>query len=120
MRSLIGSVTVLALTMGLAAAADPIDFKNLVGKWELADAKPGQALTLEFTKDMKMAVIVVEAGKETKIEGKYKVIEPDKLNVHLSFGSEEIAETLTVKKLTADELQTEDSKGKTESLKRKK
>ena len=118
MRTLF-AVAMVSMACGLAAADDQVEIKNLIGKWELSEAKPGQSMTLEFTKEMKMTVIVGEAGKETKIDGMFQV-DANKLHVQLKFMNEELKETLTVKKLTLDELVTEDSKGKSETLRKKK
>lgn len=120
MRKLIGAAVVLAFA-GLAGTAagqdkDKVDFKKLIGKWEPKDA----GITIEFMEKGKLALSIDLAGKIEKIEGSYKSIEPNKLEVVIAFGGKEQKETLTVKKLTDDELITTDSKGKDESLKKKK
>jgi uncharacterized protein (TIGR03066 family) len=121
MRTLLGCVTMFAMTCGLAAADDQVDLSKLVGKWELAEAKKGQAMTLEFTKMKKISLIVGEPGKEVKIEGTYEVSEKtNTLSVALKVSEEEIKESLTIIKLTDDELVTEDSKGKKGTMKKKK
>jgi uncharacterized protein (TIGR03066 family) len=117
---MIGSMALFALMSGLALADDKIDAKLLVGKWDLTDAKKGQSLMLEFQAGTKIVVQVVEAGKEVKLEGTYKVTEGDKMEVVLKFMGDDIKELLIIKKLTADELLTEDSKGKSETFKKKK
>jgi uncharacterized protein (TIGR03066 family) len=120
MRLVLGCVVTLVLTCALTAADDPIDIKKLYGKWELAEAKKGQALTMEFKEDMTIHVIVGEAGKETKIDGKFSISENNRLDVELKYLGDDIKEALTIKKLTADELVTEDSKGKSETMRKKK
>lgn len=120
MRRLLGSLAVLFLAGGLIAADDAIDFKLLNGKWELAEAKPMMVMILDFNKDMKISATIGEPGKEIKVDGTYQTMEPNKLLIHLKYMGEDIKETLTVKKLNAEELVTEDSKGKAETLRRKK
>lgn len=120
MRVLIGAVAILALT-GIAAGQDKdkdkdkVDAKKLIGKWE---PKEG-GITIEFLEKGKLTLSLDLGGKSEKIEGTYKV-DGNKIEVALSFGGKEQKETLTVKKLTDDELMTTDSKGKDETLKRKK
>lgn len=120
MRIVLGSMAILALMGGLTAADDQIDAAKLIGKWELAEAKKGQSLMLEFQAGMKVSVVVGEAGKDVKLDGTYNIFENNKMDVVLKFMGEDIKESLTIKKLTNDELVTEDSKGKTETLKKKK
>jgi uncharacterized protein (TIGR03066 family) len=118
MRALIGAVVVLAFA-GFAAGQekdkDKIDLKKLMGKWE---PKEG-AIVIEFADKGKLTLSVDLGGKSEKIEGTYKV-DGNKLEVVLAFGGKEQKETLTVKKLTDEELITTDSKGKEETLKKKK
>jgi uncharacterized protein (TIGR03066 family) len=121
MRTILGCVTMFAMTCGLAAADDQVDLSKLIGKWELTEAKKGQALTLEFAANKKISVTVGHPGEEVKIEGTYEVSEKtNKLSVALKVSDQDIKEALTIKRLTDDELVTEDSKGKTGTMKRKK
>lgn len=120
LRAVMGSVAILALVCGSSAADDTVEFKHLVGKWELVESKPGQTVTLEFTKEMKVVLSIAEQGRETRVDGTFKLLESNKMFVHLKFMNEEIKETLTVRKLTYEELVTDDSKGKTETMRRKK
>jgi len=108
------------LTAGLAAddkKDEKIDAKKLLGKWEPGEKKKDADIVIEFLKDGKVAIIAKGDGKELKIDGTYK-LNGNKLDLALSFGGEEQKETLTIHKLTDDELATEDSKGKKETLKR--
>lgn len=122
MRICFGCAGLLLVMASLAVAADEmLDWSKLTGKWEIVDAKPPQVMTVEFTAAKDVIVTVNDAGKEIKIEGKYKRIEKsDKILVTLKFMNEEKEDTLTIKKLTADELETEDSKARLEKFKRKK
>jgi uncharacterized protein (TIGR03066 family) len=125
MRAILGCAAVLALACGVTVAGGQakVDAKKLVGKWSPApdkDKKDKQvAMTIEFTADGKVSMTVGAAGAEYKAEGTYKLA-ADKLTVQMKVGDTEAKDTLTIKKLTDDELTTEDSKGKVEALKRKK
>jgi uncharacterized protein (TIGR03066 family) len=118
MRTLVGCAVVLALSVSaVAVAQDKIDGKKLVGKWAPKEEKKGPAMTIEFLKDGKIALAAEFGGKAEKMDGSYK-LDGDKLEVTMKFGGEEKKETLTVKKLTDTELETTDSKGKTDSFTR--
>ena len=122
MRALIGAVAILAFA-GFAAGQekdkdkdkDKVDLKKLMGKWEPKDGP----VTVEFADKGKLILTVDLGGKSEKIEGTYKV-DGDKIEVVLAFGGKDMKETLTVKKLTDEELVTTDSKGKEEAFKKKK
>ncbi len=121
MRVLLGCAAVLILSCTATSMQDKkdetIDAKKLVGKWQPNDKKT--PLTIEFAADGKLTMTIGEAGKDIKMEGTYK-LDGRKLDVQLKFMGEDIKEKLTIKKLTDDELVTEDSKGKEEKLNRKK
>jgi uncharacterized protein (TIGR03066 family) len=118
MRTLIGAVVVLAFA-GLTTAQDKkdekIDAKKLVGKWEPAGGK--EPVVVEFTDKGKLILSVEVGGKTEKVEGTYK-LDGNKLKMVLSFGGKDQEETITVSKLTDDELVGKDSKGKEETLKK--
>ena len=121
MRAILGC-TLAALLIGTATmSADDkdvkIDVKKLLGKWEPAEAKKDAKIIIEFAKDGKLVISADGGGKDIKIDGTYK-INGNKIDLALTFGGQEQKETLTVTKLTDDEMSTEDSKGKKESLKR--
>lgn len=114
MRLILG--VALFAVMGLGATAADIDAKKLVGKWQSA-TKNNAKIVLEFTKDGKLHVAVDAKGKDLKFDGTYK-LEADKLSIKVNFGGKEAERSMKVKKLTDDELVTEDEKGKSETLKR--
>jgi uncharacterized protein (TIGR03066 family) len=123
MRMILGCVAFLALACAVSAAGQAkIDPKLLVGKWEPVLDKDKKekppAMVIEFTADGKLSLSVNDGGKESHVDGTYK-LEADKLAVSLKIADKEIKETLTVKKLTTTELVTEDSKQKTETLRKK-
>jgi uncharacterized protein (TIGR03066 family) len=121
MRTLIGAIVILAFaaTTGVRAQEkekdkDKIDLKKLMGKWE---PKEGKVL-IEFADKGKLVLSVDANGKGQKFEGTYK-LDGNRLEIDILIDKQQ-KETLTVKKLTDDELVTTDSKGKEETLKRKK
>ncbi len=117
MRTILGSLTLLTMICGLALADDKIEPSKLIGKWELViEAKKTQSLTLEFHSGMKISVLV----GDVKLDGTYSIYEDNKMDVSLKFMGEDHKESLTIRKLSADELITEDSKGKSETFKKKK
>lgn len=119
MRTLIGCA--LAVALAAAATADDKkelpDAKKLVGRWEPREAKKDVALVLEFTKDGKTALTVTAAGKTEKLEGTYKLT-GNKLKVKLTLGKMDVDQEVAVLRLTDEELETEDAKGKKETLTR--
>jgi uncharacterized protein (TIGR03066 family) len=117
MRTLLGVAVVLVLACGATAADEKIDGKKLIGKWEPKTPKKGENMTMEFTKDGKLIIVGELNGKEMKIEGTYK-IDGDKLSFKLKFGDLDIEETVTLTKLTDEEMEGKDKEGKAESFKR--
>ncbi|MBP3955258.1 TIGR03066 family protein [Gemmata sp. G18] len=118
MRTLLGLGIVLAVVCGANAADEKkLDEKKLVGKWEPVKPKKGEAMVMEFTKDGKLTVTGDMGGKEVKIEGTYK-LDGDKLTFALKFMDLDIKETVTLTKLTDDEMEGKDKDGKVESFKK--
>ena len=119
MRVLFGCVlAALAVGFGPDAAGreEKIDAKKLVGKWTGESESTGETVVMEFTKDGKLK-ITSKAKKEIQLNGTYTV-DGDKLMVTLKAGDQEFKETLTIVKLTDDELVTKDSKGKKDTFER--
>jgi uncharacterized protein (TIGR03066 family) len=118
----LGAVVILAFA-GFAGAAgqgkdkdkDTVDLKKLMGKWEPKEGK----ITIEFADKGKMVVALDSNGKSEKFEGTYKVT-GNKLEIAVTIMGKEQKESLTVKKLTDDELVTVDSKNMEDTLKKKK
>lgn len=145
MRVVLGCAAGLVLACGVVAGQAKLDGKLLLGRWEPVAEKEGKdpkdpkdkkekapagpAMVVEFATDPKadpkgptagkMSMTVTDAGKDYRADGTFS-LEGDKLAVYLKLGDREVKETLTVKKLTADELVTEDAKNKVETLRRKK
>ena len=118
MRTFVGCALALALAFSTSVAQEKgkIDGKLLIGKWTpKEDKKGGAGMTLEFMKDGKLAIAIEGGGKSEKVDGTYK-LDGDKLVVSLTYEGAKKEETLTVKKLTDAELETADSKGKTDSF----
>ena len=103
MRIAIGCVLAFHLIAGASLAADDkIDPKKLVGKWQPKDAK----LRIELTADGKLAVVAKEGDKEFTSAGTWK-LDGAKLAMTLQAGENETRETMTILKLTDDELVVE-------------
>ena len=85
------------------------DARKLIGKWQTTGA------VVEFTKDGKSITIVSEI---IAVNCTYK-LEGDKLSFELKVAGETFKETtVTLTKLTDDEMVTEDKEGKVETFKR--
>ena len=99
-------------------AYQKIDVKKLVGKWSAEDEDAGTSMVVEFTKDGQLKVTAKEKkGKDVQLNGTYTV-DGDKVAVTFKAGDKEFKETLTIVKLTDDELVTKDSKGKKDTFER--
>ncbi len=115
MRTLLGLAMIAAMVCGSATAADEkIDGKKLVGTWEPKTPKKGESVKMEFTADGKL---ILMGGQGMKAEGTY-VLKGDKLSFSMKIGDQTVKETVTVTKLTADELEGKGSDGKTEAFKK--
>lgn len=118
MRTVLGIGMVLALAVGAAGAADDkFDATKLVGKWEPVKPEKGEGMKLEFTKDGKLTVTGDANGKEVKLEGTYKLA-GDKLTFSLKFMDVAIDDTVTLTKLTDDEMAGKDKDGKEAAFKK--
>ncbi|MBX9579931.1 MAG: TIGR03066 family protein [Gemmataceae bacterium] len=120
MRAL--STFALAGVMAAGVSADDpagkIDGKKLVGKWEPVDQPKGTKAVVEFAKDGKLLVRSEYGGQPYKLEGKYK-LDGNKLAVVLDRNGKDQPATMTVSKLTDDELVwLEAGKKKADTLKR--
>jgi uncharacterized protein (TIGR03066 family) len=118
MRAILGCLVVLALNAGLLAEdkkAEAIDAKKLVGKWEPKEKKEDIQMVIEFAKDGKMTVTIIEKGKDTKLDGTY-AIEGNKLTTKVKAEDRERTRTRTVSKLTDTELVSTDETGKEDTL----
>ena len=110
---------------GPAAVADEKDkddhAKKIVGKWEITKAggDVGPGSTLEFAKDGKLVLVIKDGNEKREIKGSYK-ISKDKLTITLKTGDDEsFDQTLTIKKLTADDMELEDMNNGVDVLKKK-
>jgi uncharacterized protein (TIGR03066 family) len=96
--------------------------KLLVGTWKATkadkDAGVPEGTVATFTKDGKFKVTFEKDGKEEIHDGQYKV-DGDKFSLMFKKGSDDRELTITIKKLTDDELLTEES-GKRIEWQRKK
>lgn len=114
-------VGVLLLALGGAAPGQekdaPFDPARLIGRWEPATPKKGERPVVEFASGGKVAFRVAANGKTESWEGTYAVT-GQKLRISLKVGDKAVTEELVVLKLTDDQLDTEDAKGKKETLRR--
>jgi uncharacterized protein (TIGR03066 family) len=93
--------------------------EKLIGTWE-PTKKEAAGQTIGFTKDGKMKMTAVVAGKAQTMEAAYKV-EGDKLTTIIKLpDGKEVKETATITKLTETDLVTKDEKGKIDEFKKKK
>jgi uncharacterized protein (TIGR03066 family) len=118
----VAAVAVVCL-VGAGARADEKDYpKLIVGKWEVTKADEGtlpKGAVVEFTKDGKFKALEKLGDKDLIFEGTYKVT-GDKFDLDLKMGDQSIKVTITIVKLTDDEMQTKNEDGKVVDVKRKK
>ena len=110
MRVLLGCAVVLVACFGVSAEEkkdERIDAKKLVGKWSPKEQKKGESVVLEFTKDGRATATATEGGKESKLDGTFKV-DGNKVVVTAKAGDRERTHTLTVSKLTDTEMVLKD------------
>jgi uncharacterized protein (TIGR03066 family) len=117
MRTLLGMAAVLALACGVTAADEKIDGSKIVGKWEPKMPKKGENMKLEFTKDLKLIATNAANGKEEKAEGTYS-LEGNKLTFKMTYMDTKLEATVTLTKLTDDEMVGMDKEGKIEAYTR--
>jgi uncharacterized protein (TIGR03066 family) len=118
MRVPIGAAAVLALAAAAAAQDkkdDPFDAKKLIGKWESAD--PKRAVAVEFAEKDKFSLSVTVGGRAEKVDGTWKLA-GNKLELSAKVGGEDQKQTVTLSKLTDDDLVGTGSDGKEEAYKR--
>jgi uncharacterized protein (TIGR03066 family) len=117
MRVVIGIALLVGPTGG-TRAEDKIDVTKLIGKWEVVSDK-GPKIVVEYAADGKLTGTISAAGQEHPLEGTYKV-DGNKLTQTMSIGGKEptLTLTLTVTKLTDDELAGENDKGVKSTFKR--
>jgi uncharacterized protein (TIGR03066 family) len=118
---LIGVGLVVALACGSTTAQDKdkdkFDAKKLVGKWEPKETKKDETMVMEFTKDGKITITGTAGGKALEAKGTYK-LEGDKLMFEITFMGETIKETVTLSKLTDEEMEGKGKDGKSETFKK--
>jgi uncharacterized protein (TIGR03066 family) len=122
MKKLLAIASVLFLGFASAAvAADKADAskEKLVGVWEAAKGDLPKGSTVEFTKDGKIKIEVKAEGKSHSEEGAYELDGNTIKTTHKGKDGKEVKESLKIKKLTDEQLVTEDEKGKVDEFKRK-
>jgi uncharacterized protein (TIGR03066 family) len=117
----------IAVLLNSSASSAPEPSSNrtkIVGVWEFVKSDDGTppGSTLEFTKDGKIKVETKVGDEDLKMEGTYKV-DGDKLTVTIKeteAKEKDKSETVTITKLTDNELIVKDEKGQVDVLKKKK
>jgi uncharacterized protein (TIGR03066 family) len=120
----LSAVVLGAVVFGLAGfspAADPDNYATkIVGSWEItkagSDVPAGS--TIEFTKDLKLSVVLKTEGGDVKVSGTYK-IEKDELTVKITVENQTVEATMTIKKLSNNIMELEDKDKKVDILKKK-
>ena len=103
MRMMIGCAMATVLVLAAASGADDkFDAKKLIGKWEPKDRKELK-MVLEFAADGKLKATADADGKDFTITGTWK-LEGNKLSLLLKAGENEVKDTVTITKLTDDEM----------------
>lgn len=119
MRLLLGCALAASLMVSVAAddaMRDLPDGKRLVGTWQPLEAKKGVATTIAFANDGKLTVTVEpEGGKVVAMTGTYKL---DGTKLKIRWDGKKADAELAVTRLTEEILETEDSRGKRETLTR--
>jgi uncharacterized protein (TIGR03066 family) len=118
-RTLLGCGLMLLAAGGVAGQEkdSPIDPAKLVGKWEPVMPKKDGTALVEFGTGGKLVLKAGVGGKTETWEGTYAVT-GQKLKLTVKLGEKTITEELVVLKLTSTALETEDARGKKESLRR--
>jgi uncharacterized protein (TIGR03066 family) len=103
----------LALVLVGIGYAQPKASEAIVGKWEPQDPNAKGKATLEFLKDGKMKI----AFGDIMIDGTYKFVSDDTMEVKMTFGGETKTEKIKVK-VSDKEMEFTPSNGKTEKFSR--
>ena len=109
MRALFGFALAAAVAAwaGAASADEPtsgkLDVTKLIGKWEPTDLPKGVKAMVEFAKDGKLLVRNEVGGQPLRLEGTYK-LDGNRLAVTVKRDGQDRTGTMTVSKLTDDEL----------------
>jgi uncharacterized protein (TIGR03066 family) len=115
------AIVVAVCVCGSLGADEPkdekIDAALLVGKWEPKAPKKGELTSVEFTKAGGLVALTDAGGKGARAEGTYK-LQGAKLTYEVTSAGETTKETVTVRKLTGDELETLDKEGRIDAFRR--
>jgi uncharacterized protein (TIGR03066 family) len=103
MRTTLASVIILACVTGNQASEEKFEAAKLVGKWEEKNAKKGEGRTLEFANDGTFKMVITSGENEVKAEGTYE-LRGDRLTFTVKVMGQEGQQTITISKLTDDEL----------------
>lgn len=121
MRWLALGLVVCVVSAGARADEKADNAKLIVGKWEATKVDEGtlpKGSIVEFTKDGKLKITVKMGDQDLTIDGTYKV-DGNKFTITMKMGDDEQTQTITIKKLSKTELNTENKDGKVVDLTRK-
>jgi uncharacterized protein (TIGR03066 family) len=94
--------------------------EKVVGKWKLTKANGTETndVFVEFDKDGKMTISMGAGDCIQKYSGKYTVGKDESIDYEVSIGDAKKSEILKIKKLTEEEMKTEDPDGVLEEFER--
>ena len=107
----------LALVVAGFACADPKPQDAIVGKWEPQDPGAKGKASLEFFKDGKLKAVFSDITGDIVVNGTYKFVADDTVEVRLTVGNSVKTEKAKVK-VTDKEMEFTPSSGKTEKYTR--
>ena len=121
LRLVLAAFVVASLNASAMAADEKADVKKLiVGKWEAVQVDENtlpKGAIIEFTKDGKLKVTAKKDGKDESVEGTYTV-DGQTFTYKLKLGEQELSAKITVKKISATELDTANPEGLKVSFKK--
>jgi uncharacterized protein (TIGR03066 family) len=119
-RSLV-AIALISMSSALAGAEEK-NAKLLLGSWEVTKSGPGslpEGTVVEFAAGGKMKLTLEVKGENLVLEATYSV-KGDKFTITEKKGAEMRTQMVKIKKITDDQLLTENENGKEVELKRKK
>jgi uncharacterized protein (TIGR03066 family) len=96
----------------------PVD--KLIGKWTFVRGSSKTIRSLEFAKNGKVHITGIDGDQTETDSGTWKLHEKAKLTISVNIDGTDITRTCEIIKLTAKELITKDSSGRTDTFHRKK
>ena len=119
-RTVPAAFLIVCFATAISAADTGETKKLLVGKWEAVKVDEGslaKGTVIEFKADGKMSIVAMLEGKDVTTEGTYTV-DGNVFTAKLAVVGKEMDHKVTIKKLTATELEATNEKGKSVTFKR--